>query len=127
MDIITTISKNVTAWMRATPHLDTIEKLANRAQIGFGTVQRIKNGDGNPTITSLNDVARAFGKNVGEMLIAQNEIEKEYQIRESITQQEAFEEVARYLKTMDAPDALAWIAKLAAIAADHERKKHGNL
>lgn len=62
MDISTVIAKNLSAWMAATPSLDTIKKLSDKSKVGFGTVQRAKNGDGNITVANLLSIARAFGR-----------------------------------------------------------------
>lgn len=63
-----TIAKNLTAWMESNPSLDTLKKVATRSGVGFGTVQRLKNGEGNPTRTSLEGVAKAFGRTAEELL-----------------------------------------------------------
>lgn len=54
--------------MEGDPKLDTIKKVSARSGVGFGTVQRIKNGNGNPTITNLVDVAKAFGRTIEDLL-----------------------------------------------------------
>ena len=69
MDITATISRNLTAWMAANPNLDTLKKLAAKSGVGFGTVQRAKNGDGNTTIKNLAAIARAFGRRPEHLLI----------------------------------------------------------
>lgn len=69
MAITTTISENLTAWMDASADLKTLKKLAARSGVGFGTVQRMKNGDGNPTIKNITDVARAFSKRPEDLLL----------------------------------------------------------
>lgn len=60
MDISKVISANLSAWMDASPNLKTIKALAKASQVGFGTVQRAKNGDGNITVQNLEAIARAF-------------------------------------------------------------------
>lgn len=69
MDIAKIIGANLTAWMAATPALDTIEKVAARAGIGFGTIRRTKNGDGNITVEKLTAIALAFGRHPAELMI----------------------------------------------------------
>lgn len=68
MDISTVIAKNLSAWMAATPSLDTIKKVSDKSKVGFGTVQRAKNGDGNITVANLLSIARAFGRLPEELL-----------------------------------------------------------
>lgn len=68
MKITDNISANLSAWMAASPGLNTIGKLSSRAKVGFGTVRRIKNGEGNPTITNLCEIADVFGKQVQDLL-----------------------------------------------------------
>lgn len=68
MTITDTIARNLAAWMQASPDLDTIQKVASRSKVGFGTVRRLKNGTGNPTIKNLTDIAQAFKKKPEDLL-----------------------------------------------------------
>lgn len=68
MDICTTISENLADWMARTPALDTFKKLSAKSGVGFGTVQRAKNGDGNITVEKLTAIAAAFGRTPAELL-----------------------------------------------------------
>lgn len=68
MKITNYISANLTEWMNSSQNLDTIKKVSTRSHVGFGTIQRIKNGEGNPTITNLCDIAHAFGKRVEDLI-----------------------------------------------------------
>lgn len=68
MKITDNISANLSAWMSVSESLDSIKKVSVRSKVGFGTVQRTKNGDGNPTITNLCDIAHAFGRRVEDLL-----------------------------------------------------------
>lgn len=68
MDIAKLISDNLTAWMAATPSLDTFKKVAAKSGVGFGTVQRAKNGDGNITVERLTAIAAAFGRQPAELI-----------------------------------------------------------
>lgn len=70
MRITDNISANLNAWMAQHPNMDTIKKVSTKSRVGFGTVQRMKNGDGNPTITNLCDIARAFGRRIEDLLAA---------------------------------------------------------
>lgn len=67
-NIINNVAENLSAWMEADERLRTIKDVASASKVGFGTVRRVKNGDGNPTITSLYDIARAFGRPVEDLL-----------------------------------------------------------
>ena len=68
MDIAQIISKNLTDWMDQTPSLDTFKKLSARSGVGFGTVQRAKNGDGNITVKVVEALAAAFGRKPADLL-----------------------------------------------------------
>lgn len=46
--------------MANTPELDTVAKVAAKSKVGFGTVQRISKGEGNPTLKNLLNIARVF-------------------------------------------------------------------
>lgn len=69
MDTAQVIAANLTAWMAATPALDTLKKIAAKSGVGFGTVQRAKNGDGNITVEKLTAIAAAFGRQPAELLV----------------------------------------------------------
>lgn len=68
MDIVKVIAENLTDWMTAHPFLDTSMKVAKRSGVGFGTVQRAKNGLGNLTVINLEAIARAFGKPAAQLI-----------------------------------------------------------
>lgn len=68
MDISTTIAHNLTDWMSRAPNLNTFKKVAAKAGVGFGTVQRAKNGDGNVTVETLTAIAAAFGRSPTDLL-----------------------------------------------------------
>lgn len=70
MDINKIIGENLDAWMAASTTLTTIKKVSSRAGVGFGTVQRARNGDGNITVKNLADIARAFGRSPIDLLQA---------------------------------------------------------
>lgn len=69
MDISKIIASNLTTWMNETPGLDTFKKVASKSGVGFGTVQRAKNGDGNITAEKIASLAAAFGRHPAEMMI----------------------------------------------------------
>ena len=68
MDITKTIAANLDAWMEATPSLDTIKKVSARSGVGFGTVRRARNGDGNTTIQNLAAIAKAFRRPLEDLI-----------------------------------------------------------
>lgn len=68
MDITDHIASNLDTWMTSTPNLDTLKKVAARSGVGFGTVQRARNGDGNTTIKNLTAIAKAFNRSIEELL-----------------------------------------------------------
>jgi len=70
MDITDHIASNLDTWMASTPNLDTLKKVAARSGVGFGTVQRARNGDGNTTIKNLTAIAKAFNRSIEELLRA---------------------------------------------------------
>lgn len=70
MDITDHIAGNLSAWMDETPNLATLKKVAAKAGVGFGTVRRARNGDGNTTIKNLTAIAKAFGRSIEELLRA---------------------------------------------------------
>lgn len=70
MDITTHIATNLDAWMADSQNLNTLKKVAARSGVGFGTVRRARNGDGNTTIKNLTAIARAFGRSIDDLLRA---------------------------------------------------------
>lgn len=70
MDITDHIAGNLSAWMDQSPNLNTLKKVVAKSGVGFGTVQRARNGDGNTTIKNLTAIAKAFGRNIEELLRA---------------------------------------------------------
>lgn len=70
MDITDHIASNLDTWMASTPNLDILKKVAARSGVGFGTVQRARNGDGNTTIKNLTAIAKAFNRSIEELLRA---------------------------------------------------------
>lgn len=128
MKITDKIAANLSAWMESNPSLDTIKKVAIRSQVGFGTVQRAKNGDGNPTIVNLQDIANAFGKPV-EALLAEQEGSRVQQTSatymvEAITPERLQEEVVKMLAAKDIDDQNVWVATIIA-AANKARRSLG--
>lgn len=74
MDITQIISANLVAWMKDHKTLNTLEKVAEESGVGFGTVRRIRNNEGNPTVKNIAAIAHAFRRKPTELLTAQPEI-----------------------------------------------------
>ncbi len=68
MDITQLIARNLSDWMEANPHLNTLQKLSKASHVGFGTIQRAKNGDGNITVQNLHAIALAFKRQAIDLL-----------------------------------------------------------
>lgn len=62
------ISGNLVKWMADHPRLNTIDRVAEASGVGFGTVQRVKNGTGNPTAQNLQEIAQAFGRSAIDLM-----------------------------------------------------------
>lgn len=73
MDIASVIAYNLSAWMDASANLGTIKALSKASGVGFGTVRRARNGDGNITVQNLEAVAHAFKRNAIDLLVAPSE------------------------------------------------------
>lgn len=119
MDISKVISANLTDWMSTTPSLDTFKKIALKSGVGFGTVQRTKNGDGNITVEKLTAIARAFGRHPAELMIQPESIDEAADIREY--RRAVFDEAQRFKVSEPEPAALysfpsLLVAELVAIA-----------
>lgn len=80
MDIAKVIADNLTDWMESTPTLDTFKKLSAKSGVGFGTVQRAKNGDGNITVEKLAAIAQAFGRAPADLLLPDTPAEQGQQL-----------------------------------------------
>lgn len=71
MDIAKIIGTNLAALMEGNEALDTCKKVAAKSKVGFGTVQRAKNGDANITVEKLTAIAQAFKRHPAELMIEQ--------------------------------------------------------
>lgn len=119
MDISKTIGGNLTAWMIDNQSLDTIEKVEAKSGVGFGTIRRTKNGEGNITVEKLTAIARAFGRHPAELMIQPEAIDEAADIREY--RQSVFDEAQRFKVSEPEPAALysfpsPLVAELVAIA-----------
>lgn len=68
MDIREIIAHNLKAWMAEKPSLDTIKKLSIKSEVGFGTIQRALNCEGNLTVKNLELIAAAFRRTATELI-----------------------------------------------------------
>jgi len=68
MDTARIISHHLKALMESYPERDTLAKVSKAAKVGFGTVQRARNGDGNLTVQNLDMIARAFRRTARDLL-----------------------------------------------------------
>ncbi len=68
MDIAKIIAGNLTALMESYPDRETLEKVAHVSGVGFSTVRRAKNGDGNLTVQNLELIAKAFRRSARDLL-----------------------------------------------------------
>jgi len=84
MDITKIIAANLDAWMRASESLNTLKKVSSRAGIGFGTVQRARNGDGNTTVQNLAAIAKAFRRRPEDLLYIVNPHDQPYPLADNV-------------------------------------------
>lgn len=68
MDTETGIAQNLARLMESHPGRDTLQKVAKASGVGFGTVQRARNGDGNLTVANLDRIAAAFHRTARDLL-----------------------------------------------------------
>lgn len=135
MGISKTISENLTAWMEATPSLDTIQKLEAKSGVGFGTIRRAKNGDGNITVEKLTAIAAAFGRSPSDLVtparqyLAAAETATATPAREPITPQwrtvrsERIEAINALLAQTDDYGLVAMLEKAKDVARDYPLAK----
>jgi len=72
MDISAVIAANLSAWMEATPELETVQKVEAKSGVGFGTVRRARKGEGNLTVEKLAAIAAAFGRTAADLVTPQD-------------------------------------------------------
>ncbi len=68
MDISQRIAHNLSAWMASTRGRETLMQVSKAAGVGFGTVRRAKNADGNLTVQNLEMIAAAFRRKAVDLL-----------------------------------------------------------
>jgi transcriptional regulator with XRE-family HTH domain len=71
MEIDQIIAENLRALMNGSENLNTLKKLSAKSKVGFGTVRRTRNGDGNITVQNLEKIAHAFEKTAIDLLTKQ--------------------------------------------------------
>ena len=69
MDTAKRIAKNLSQLMEQSKDLNTIAAVAKASTVGFGTVQRARNGDGNLTVQNLELLASAFRRTARDLLL----------------------------------------------------------
>lgn len=130
MTIIEIIAANLSAWMERAPGLDTIAKLAERSEVGFGTIRRMKNGNGNPTIQNLEEVANAFGRTAIDLISpptkAQLEIEEPaavYQMPEQRSLEAPIDQIVSNARSMSRDGQFVLLGQSHILAKDYARAK----
>jgi transcriptional regulator with XRE-family HTH domain len=68
MDTAKVIARNLAHLMEQSNSLTTITAVAKASGVGFGTVQRARNGDGNLTVQNLEMIAAAFRRKAVDLL-----------------------------------------------------------
>jgi transcriptional regulator with XRE-family HTH domain len=69
MDVSRVIAQNLARLMASDVQRDTLVKVSKLAGVGFGTVRRAKNADGNLTVQNLELIAQAFGRSARDLLL----------------------------------------------------------
>ncbi len=69
MDTAKVIASNLAHLMEHSKSLNTITAVAKASGVGFGTVQRARNGDGNLTVQNLELLAHAFRRTARDLLV----------------------------------------------------------
>ncbi|MEO6147043.1 MAG: helix-turn-helix transcriptional regulator [Sulfuriferula sp.] len=72
MEIDQIIAENLRDLMKESENLNTLKKLSAKSKVGFGTVRRTRNGDGNITVQNLEKIAHAFEKTAVYLLTKQS-------------------------------------------------------
>lgn len=68
-NISETIAHSLSTWMESTPLLSTLQKVAQKSGVGYGTLQRVRAGQGNVTVENLEKIAAAFGKTAADLML----------------------------------------------------------
>jgi transcriptional regulator with XRE-family HTH domain len=72
------LAKTLASWMESTAHLNTQVKLAEASGLGQSTIGRILNGTVSATIDALQQIADAFGRDPGELLLSSDLVRVNY-------------------------------------------------
>lgn len=68
MDSKQIIALNLKAWIAANHGFDTIKDVAKKTGVGFGTIQRAINCEGNLTVKNLDAIAKAFRRTAADLI-----------------------------------------------------------
>lgn len=60
----------MSAWMNASANLGTLKALSKASGVGFGTIQRARNSDGDIIVQNLEAITRAFKRTAIDLLAA---------------------------------------------------------
>ncbi len=64
------VTENLKHWMDASKNLQTQEALARVSKVGQSHISRILRGEANPTVSIIESIARAFKRQVTDLLTA---------------------------------------------------------
>lgn len=124
MDITKIVARNLSAWMKASDTLGTLQKVTAKSGVGFGTIRRARNGDGNITIQNLHDIAKAFGRSAVDLLADSQQTNVVMQESAPyVTRPPAYRQIMALLETSDR-DELLIVLGAARTAIDAHRKAH---
>ena len=104
MDVMQIVSANLGQWMQDREDCSTLKKLAAKSGVGYGTVRRARNGDGNTTVENLEAIAAAFKRSLIDLISPP----KPYDTTPSVT----------LLRTKEDPIVPPLIAELIAVASN---------
>lgn len=68
MGINENVAANLKRWMQESVTLRTVDAVAERSGVGFGTVRRARNGDGNLTARNIEAIASAFRRTAFDLM-----------------------------------------------------------
>lgn len=64
------LGQNLESLMRATPELNSNPKLAKKTELGTGTISRLRNGEVDANLATLEKLAAAFHVEAWQLLVA---------------------------------------------------------
>ncbi len=126
MKIRESVGETLNAWMKESARYKNAKSLAKATGVGETTIDRIRAGVGNPTLSNIEAIARAFGKGAAELLIPPGG-STHYSVQEPAPQGYLPNavELLGYLGDLEQPDADIFIQelKLAALKARRKRQE----